>query len=204
MSRVVQYAHKLKCIPNLNSYLSRLLGCEFSASFKQKPLVPRLKEDVVHKLFTTATNFGGVFPPRLAAHIDKLFLLVGDILRRSSGPGDCGDESLASLGERLLVAFQEKIDGYDPFFNQSQITPYLHILCAHMERVVDLHGGLGGYSSSIVETVNSLQTRKLILHTSKGGGKHNRHHFWLNVKVEEMIRKYLKHEGTFDSIKKNE
>ncbi len=166
-----------------------------------KASCPHLKEHEIEKLFHHHPSFESFLPSPLCAHLNTLFNLLSQLFGFVSNPDP--NVSADDLGDKLLAHLTLPIHQFCPIFEQNQITPYLHLLCAHIQRTTDVHGGLGGVSTSVVESVNFRHTKKLINHTSKGGGK-TKQHFWFDVVLDEKMLVLLRNESLFEEhTKKN-
>jgi hypothetical protein len=196
MTRVVQLVHKHGSVSQLNDYVFAKTGIRPEFTMEGKATCPHLKEHEIEAIFQHKAEFEQFLPAPLGMHFNTMFDLLGQIFAFASVPSPT--LSIDHVGETLLSHLITSIPNFGAIFQPKEITPYLHVLCSHIQRTTDVHGGLGSTSTSIVETVNFKHTRKLISHTAKGGGNPS-HHFWFDVVLQEKMSLLMKKEELFSS-----
>ena len=191
ISHLAMHARSYSTLIKLNQYLNSISGLKVDLQWDGKKIsVTHLKEDQIDILFHHHHSFETLFPQQLGTHLNRIFNLLSQLLNvgRHGTPSNNSTKAKNqnTIGQQLLEALLLQIDGFQPLFTQTQITPYLHSACAHLEDITKQIGPISKFSSSIIEAVNHQQVTMYLRNTMKGGGR-NRENPWKHVLYRELL-----------------
>ena len=201
ISHIALMAKRYSSISSLNEYINNSIkGLNMNLEWNGKKIsITPLKENQIDLLFSYQHTFEKVFPHELGLHLNQIFSTLASMVQqcKSSIPIPPSQTSNPpNLGQTLLQLLLHSVPGYAPLFTPAQITPYLHVACAHLEDVNKRLGPISKFSSSIIEAVNHDQVKRYLNNTMKGGGR-LRENPWTFVIYRELLLALHKKQSSF-------